>query len=668
MDYEVDQVVLNNIVYDLDWEDNTAYIINSPDAEGDVKIPRAIKVDSQEFDIIAIGQKAFQSSKKINSISFSPNSMIEEFEDSAFSGSPIREISFSPNMPLYVLSSFCFYRCINLTHVFLPPSVETVGSHCFASTNLQSLECEAESLEFENSFDECIMLKRIYLPKVKKLKVSHLEFNNVHRKFKLIIPENCKFPSVSTLNKAINIEYIKTYAPDNAVSTNQHAQQQPQQSQPQPPQQQQSQPQPQQQQQLLLQQQSQPQQLLLLQQQQQPQQPPIESSKVVSNTNTIIKNECQVQKNQSPNKQYSRSPPNSQNLLSQNQRLKSDIRKFVNRNKILSRENEILHQKLTKLRSQIKIANESLKNHNCMELLSDDKMNVLSKVDKISEGSTSKLVKIMKEETFVFTKRKIYTQKIFKDINEENFASVIQQNEIIAKIRHPCILKVVGFNKGYEQTDIEQNKTKKIFPSILFPYQQTTLEQEITKLNNTEKANIILELVIGLQYIQEKCHLIHKNLKPSNILLNEKHSVKICDFGITADLSSKATFTKSIESLQFMAPELLNELEYNEKIDQYSFGKIVNFIVMNGEYPRAKLIEIMTGKGVLIHDSVPPFVQQLIYECCSYDPNYRPSFTMILNYISQHNYAFFPNVDVNMISSRHSYLIHRESQLCNQSQ
>ena len=88
-----------------------------------------------------------------------------------------------------------------------------------------------------------------------------------------------------------------------------------------------------------------------------------------------------------------------------------------------------------------------------------------------------------------------------------------------------------------------------------------------------------------MRYIHSN-NLIHRDLKPDNILLSHSKHVRISDFGLTKENDLTFSQSKGVGTLRFMAPELFEVDEnneriqrYNNKVDVYSFGIILIYIV-----------------------------------------------------------------------------------------
>ncbi|KAN0052971.1 hypothetical protein ACTA71_012452 [Dictyostelium dimigraforme] len=102
-------------------------------------------------------------------------------------------------------------------------------------------------------------------------------------------------------------------------------------------------------------------------------------------------------------------------------------------------------------------------------------------------------------------------------------------------------------------------------------------------LKEKEIASILQQSLLGLVYLHSK-QIIHRDIKSANILLDETGQVKIADFGVSQQIQS--TFAKgSIAGTPYwMAPEILNQTNYNNKIDVWSLG-IVAIELADGEPP-----------------------------------------------------------------------------------
>jgi len=100
--------------------------------------------------------------------------------------------------------------------------------------------------------------------------------------------------------------------------------------------------------------------------------------------------------------------------------------------------------------------------------------------------------------------------------------------------------------------------------------------ETILKLSIHRKLEIIHQIAEGMQALH-KIDVIHGNLKPSNILLDEDFNVKIADYGFPALREVKFEAVKKQSSILYAAPEILKDfvITPTKEGDVYAFGVLV---------------------------------------------------------------------------------------------
>ncbi|RDY03921.1 putative LRR receptor-like serine/threonine-protein kinase, partial [Mucuna pruriens] len=102
-------------------------------------------------------------------------------------------------------------------------------------------------------------------------------------------------------------------------------------------------------------------------------------------------------------------------------------------------------------------------------------------------------------------------------------------------------------------------------------------------LNWSTRFQIILGVARGLQYLHEDSHLriVHRDIKASNILLDDKFQPRIGDFGLARFFPEDQAYlsTQFAGTLGYTAPEYAIRGELSEKADIYSFGVLVLEII-----------------------------------------------------------------------------------------
>ena len=96
------------------------------------------------------------------------------------------------------------------------------------------------------------------------------------------------------------------------------------------------------------------------------------------------------------------------------------------------------------------------------------------------------------------------------------------------------------------------------------------------------RKKIILDIAKGLTYLHEECRqkIIHLDIKPHNILLDENFNAKVSDFGLSTliDRDESQVLTNMRGTPGYLAPEW-KELRVTVKVDVYSFGIVLLEIV-----------------------------------------------------------------------------------------
>lgn len=80
-------------------------------------------------------------------------------------------------------------------------------------------------------------------------------------------------------------------------------------------------------------------------------------------------------------------------------------------------------------------------------------------------------------------------------------------------------------------------------------------------------------LLSGINHIHKQ-NLIHRHLKPGNILVDMSSSIKICDFGFAAAIPLEGYLHKVVGTKPYQSPETLSKCAYTTKTDIWSIGAI----------------------------------------------------------------------------------------------
>ena len=277
-------------------------------------------------------------------------------------------------------------------------------------------------------------------------------------------------------------------------------------------------------------------------------------------------------------------------------------------------------------------------------------------ISKIGEGATSDVFKIVDKRTGETMCKKII--KICKDdASFKTLQNSLKEIEVQQSIFHPCICKALGYNL-HEEIPRSTKTTVALFFELL-PYDVKNIASN-GMLNNTLKTRIAVEVAFGMSYIHSN-GIMHRDLKLDNIMLNDVLESKIIDFGLVhvPGLSGPGSLlTKGIGTLAYMSPEMLNEEDYNEKTDVYSYG-IVLFEMFTGSLPKQKMRDKMNKIAFECPKASPEISEYcigLIKKCTSFEPSKRPSFDQIINEMEENSFDLASEIDKEVVIHRYKEL------------
>ena len=251
-------------------------------------------------------------------------------------------------------------------------------------------------------------------------------------------------------------------------------------------------------------------------------------------------------------------------------------------------------------------------------------MQNLETVEEINYGASGKVLKVFKKDFYALKVMNI------RNVSVENMKLFLNEHQIMQLLDHPNTLKTYGIYIG----------DKKRPPSILLEYCPKNLDQVIKdgSYSNVQIICAIYQIAEGMKYVHFN-NIIHRDLKPTNILIAEDGTILIGDFGISKLMTpEEQSLTFGVGTQKYMAPEILKEEKYDEKVDVYSFGVLMYFMLNKGEIPHITLPQIISGHKADIPSSFTKFARQLINSCWNFDPKDRPSFESICQQMEKNKY------------------------------
>ena len=203
-----------------------------------------------------------------------------------------------------------------------------------------------------------------------------------------------------------------------------------------------------------------------------------------------------------------------------------------------------------------------------------------------------------------------------------------QEAQAAARMAHPTIVRV--YDAG-EETVTDQNGVERQLPFIVMEYVDGRLLKDIIADGPMEphEATRITEGVLTALEYSHRAGVVHRDIKPGNIMVTPSGQVKVMDFGIARAISdSAATVAQTsviLGTAQYFSPEQARGESVDARTDLYSTGVV--------------LFEMLTGRPPFRGDSPVAVAYQHVSEAPTPPSAYNPRVSPALDAVVLHALA-----------------------------
>ncbi len=167
--------------------------------------------------------------------------------------------------------------------------------------------------------------------------------------------------------------------------------------------------------------------------------------------------------------------------------------------------------------------------------------------------------------------KKYALKKIFTgEMSKEDIQKCREEINIIKNLNSQYIVK---FYNSFDERDhlciIMEYAGNSNLKTFINKYRDRNelIDEQIIK-------DIILQICLGLKKIH-KSNVIHRDLTPDNIFIDDNNKIKIGDFGVSKKLEGEKYANTIIGKYEYFAPELNKREKYDYRVDIYAFGCIM---------------------------------------------------------------------------------------------
>ena len=154
-----------------------------------------------------------------------------------------------------------------------------------------------------------------------------------------------------------------------------------------------------------------------------------------------------------------------------------------------------------------------------------------------------------------------------------------EEISILKKLDHRNIVKFYGYSETNNQLLIEMEYIK---------YGTLSRWMKEKRKINEEEASLILSSVLSAVAYMHSMHICHRDIKPENIMFSEENnlsSIKIIDFGLSAQHFNYLTNNDYCGTVIYMAPEQIEKKLYHYSVDIWSIGILMFMLLNGGKHP-----------------------------------------------------------------------------------
>lgn len=241
-------------------------------------------------------------------------------------------------------------------------------------------------------------------------------------------------------------------------------------------------------------------------------------------------------------------------------------------------------------------------------------------LEKIGTGGMSDVYKSKDHKLNRFIAVKVLKQEFSE--NSNFVAKFRTEAQAAAGLMHPNIVNVydVGSENG-------------IYYIVMELVEGITLKKYIEKkirLSTKEAVSIAIQVSNGIEAAHNN-HIIHRDIKPQNIIISKQGKVKVTDFGIAKAASNNTVSSNVMGSVHYTSPEQARGGFSDERSDIYSMGitlyeMLTGSVPFNGDTTVAIAIKHIQETMPYVSDyvdDVPYSVEQIVLKCCQKSPDRR---------------------------------------------
>jgi len=241
----------------------------------------------------------------------------------------------------------------------------------------------------------------------------------------------------------------------------------------------------------------------------------------------------------------------------------------------------------------------------------------------IGRGGMGSVYEVQDQQENRILALKILNLSAVEDDSEQRF---MREFEMLSKMNHPTVLKVYNWGRYEDQL---------YFVSEFISGRDLKSEIKTRGPWPAEEAAKLTAVVADALAVAHSMGIVHRDIKPHNIMIANDGSVRLLDFGVARKTGAgMETLTKTgmiVGTPEYMSPEQFGTHRVTERSDIYSLG-VVLFELLTGQIPFGGETPIVIAMKVIQQPAVPPqsvrkdipeWIDRIVLKCMEKEPQNR---------------------------------------------
>ncbi|XP_071966114.1 serine/threonine-protein kinase Nek10-like isoform X1 [Antedon mediterranea] len=193
--------------------------------------------------------------------------------------------------------------------------------------------------------------------------------------------------------------------------------------------------------------------------------------------------------------------------------------------------------------------------------------------EHLGSGAFGSVYKVKKNSSGNFLALKEINPTVGKKAKEKAIESIVSELSIIKEqLKHPNVVK---YYRTFKENDKLYVVMELIEGAPLYEH-FSSLKEKNNSFSEERIWNIFIQMVLALRYLHREKKIVHRDLTPNNIMLDENDKVVITDFGLAKqNHPDSSKMTSIVGTILYNCPEIIQNEPYGEKADIWALGCIL---------------------------------------------------------------------------------------------